>query len=411
MEARWRAEKLVPSKPCADHEYLRRVCLDLAGVIPTEQAVSDFLRDTDPDKRLTAVEQLLKTQTYARYSAATWSNLWIGRGKDADALVHRRFRDWLCLQFKANQSFDRIVSEMLTATGTPVESPAVVWTLHHDAKAENLAGASARLFLGRQFQCAQCHDHPFEPVSQDDFYHFAALFARTTKQPFLVTQKVSEAGSGEIRLGGVPTGKVIAPRFIDGATPATTGTRRRQLADWIVHPVNHPFARAITNRVWARLLGRGLVDPIDDLSSHNPAVYPAVLERLAEEFTHSGYDMQYLLRVITRTRAYQLSSQPSRNNQRDDRLFSKARLRRLNPEQLVGSVVMSTGLASSEQAWPNPIFRLLLQVVVKDFTFVFGNMDETTEVSEFRGTIAQALMMMNSQHMTNAARLYLIAAL
>ena len=108
MEARWRAEKLVPSKPCADHEYLRRVCLDLAGVIPTEQAVSDFLRDTDPDKRLAAVEQLLKTQTYARYSAATWSNLWIGRGKDADALVHRRFRDWLYLQFKANQSFDRI---------------------------------------------------------------------------------------------------------------------------------------------------------------------------------------------------------------------------------------------------------------------------------------------------------------
>lgn len=411
MAAMWRSQELVPSEVCADHEYLRRVCLDVAGVIPTEHAVTQFLQDRADDKRVTAVETLLKTQTYARYSAATWANLWIGRGKDADALIHARFREWLFLQIRANKPFDRIVTEILTATGTPVETPAVAWTLHHAAKPENLAANSARLFLGRQMQCAQCHDHPFEPITQEDFYHFAAFFARTKVQPFLISKRASETSSGEMHLGGVPTGQVIAPRFMDGTTPSAAGTRRQQLAAWITHPDHRNFSRAITNRVWARLFGRGLVDPVDDLNPRQTPDFPKVLDRLADEFIYSGYDLQYLIRTITRTRVYQLSSQPSRNNRGDERFFSKARLRRLNPEQLVGSVVMSTGLASSEQAWQNPIFRLLLQVVVQDFTFVFGNMDETTEVSEFRGTIAQALMMMNSKHMTNATRFHLLSPL
>jgi hypothetical protein len=412
MASTWQTERLLPSNPCLDHEYLRRVYLDIAGVIPSEQTVSQFLSNPRPEKRVIVVDQLLKSDASARYAAVVWGNLLMGRGTGAEALFQQRFRDWLYEQFKSNARFDRTVTSILTASGTAVQNPAVTWTLHHDAKPENLTGAAAEAFLGIQIRCAQCHDHPFDSWRQEDFYGIAAFFARTSAGPSLLGLQVREGATGEIHLGGTPAAKVIAPTLPPGSSlPPSAGPRREQLARWIIDPANKQFARAIVNRVWGQMLGRGLVDPVDDMRANNKSDFPEVLELLADGFIASGYDLHFLLRTITRTRAYQVSSRPSRNNRNDQRFFSKARLRRLGPEQLVASVVMSTGLGDQAKTWRNPLFQFLMQAVQKDFIFVFPNMDETTEVSEFRGTIAQTLLMMNSKHMAAATDFNLLSPL
>ncbi len=412
MAGRWQTERLVPSNRCLDQEYLRRVYLDIAGVIPSEQTVRQFLSNPRPEKRVIVVDQLLKSDASARYAAVVWGNRLMGRGTGAEALFQKRFRDWLYEQFKANTRFDQTVTRILTASGTAVQNPAATWTLHHDAKPENLTGAAAEAFLGMQIRCAQCHDHPFDSWRQEDFYGIAAFFARTSSSPSLLGMQVSEAAAGEIRLGGTLDAQIVAPKFPAGsALSPSAGPRREQLARWIVDPANKQFARAIANHVWGRMLGRGLVDPVDDMSERNQADFPEVLAALADGFIASGYDMNFLLRTITRTRAYQVSSRPSRNNRNDHRFFSKARLRRLGPEQLVASVVMSTGLGDQAKTWQNPLFQFLMQSVQKDFIFVFPNMDETTEVSEFRGTIAQTLLMMNSKHMAGATDFNLLSPL
>lgn len=413
LENAWKTQRLAPSNPCLDSEYLRRVYLDIVGVIPSEPTVKQFLSNPQDEKRHIVVDELLASEAYARYAAAEWGNLLVGRGTPVEVLAQQRFRDWLAGQFKSNVGFDKTTRSILTASGTPLESPATTWILHHEAKPENLTAAAARIFLGTQIQCAQCHDHPFSSWRQEDFYGLAAFFVRTSEKRLLLSQGVSEATAGEIRLGGTADGEVVKPRFLGRAAPttATQKTRREQLADWLVDPSNKLFARAIANRVWGHLLGRGLVDPVDDMSDSNPSVYPEVLDALADQFIASGYDMKYLVRAITRTRAYQVSSRPSRNNKDDQEFFSKGRLRRLGPEQLVASVVMSTGLGDSAKTWSNPLFQILMQSVQKDFIFVFASMDETTEVSEFRGTIAQALLMMNSKQMAGATDFNLLSPL
>ena len=414
MAKTWATQRVMPSNQCLDHEYLRRVYLDIVGVIPSEQTVQQFLGNPRPQKRHIVVDELLASDVYARYSSVVWGNLLLGRGTGADAVFQKRFRDWLYEQFKSNAGFDRTTKSILTASGTTGQDPAATWTLHHESKPENLAGAAAQIFLGIQIQCAQCHDHPFDSWRQEDFYGMAAFFARTSENVTLFGKKVSEASSGEIRLGGMPDGEVIKPVFLDKTTPTSSPPktpRRTQLAEWIVDPSNKQFARSVVNRTWGRMLGRGLVDPVDDMGEHNKPDFPKVLDTLADEFIASGYDIKYLIRTITRTRAYQLSSRPSRNNQNDHRYFSKGRLRRLGPEQLVASVAMSTGIGDQAKTWENPLFQFLMQAVQKDFIFVFPNMDETTEVSEFRGTIAQALLMMNSNHMAGATDFKLLSPL
>jgi hypothetical protein len=406
MERTWRTERLTPSRPCLDSVYLRRVYLDIVGVIPSEPTVRAFLSNTDANKRWIVVDQLLESKAAARYASVVWGNLLVGRGTGMKSLTQKPFRDWLNQQFKSNAGFDQTTHAILTASGTPAENPAVIWTLHHESKAENLTGAAARVFLSTQIECAQCHDHPFADWSREDFYGMAAFFAGTSERPTLGGRRVRESAAHGIRVDG----KLVRPKFLGGGAPrdAVASTRRQQLAEWII---NKQFARTVANRLWARMLGRGLVHPADDFGPANPAVYPQVLERLADGFVAADYDLKFLVRTIARTRAYQLSSRPSRNNKNDQQYFSKARLRRLAPEQLVASIVMSTGLGDKAETWENPLFQFLMQIVQTDFVFVFANTDETREVSEFRGTIGQALLMMNSKHMAGATDFKLLSPL
>jgi hypothetical protein len=398
--SQWRDKKLQPSPTCSDHEFLRRAYLDINGTIPTAAKARAFYSDTRRDKRARLVDALLRSPAHAQYESLVWGNILVGRGTKAKALEQLSLRNWLREQFAANAPFDRIARALLTATGNSAQNPPALWTLHHEQKPEKLASATSRIFLGTQIQCAQCHDHPFDIWEQRDFYGLAAFFARLEEQQRLFGRTVKEKASGEIRLGGLPDGDVIPPAFLwgdDAIDPKKSP--RITLANWMLRPQNAQFAKAITNRIWAHYLGRGFVNPIDDFCDTNTPVYPKVLDRLSQYFSDNSYDLRALGRVVTATRAYQLSSRATRSNAGDTRYFSKMPLRRLSAEQLLASVVTSTGISANIA--DNPLFKLLLGSVQQEFVFVFANMDEVTEVTEFQGTIAQALLMMNSQHMAN----------
>ena len=397
FEQAWRDARLTPSRDCTDAEYLRRVSLDIIGTIPTEGQVRAYLDERSGTKRERLVERLLGSESFPRYTAVVWGNTLVGRGTGLEALAQLSFRNWLEEQFSGDVKFDALVRALITAKGSPRENPEVGWLVHHDANPENLTAAAARIFLGTQIQCAQCHDHPFDKWKQTDFYGMTAFFGRVELRRFLLSRTIQEKTTGEVRLGGADDGAIVPPRFLDGDRPGSRGdSRRDQLAEWITSPKQPQFAKATSNRVWAQFFGRGLVHPMDDLAEHNPASVPAVLDDLAEGFIDSGYDLKFLIRTITRTRVYRLSSLPSRNNAEDESLFSKSYLRRLSAEQLLASAVNSTGITENESITDNALFKLLIAAVQQQFIFVFANMDETTEVNEVQGTISQALMMMNS---------------
>jgi hypothetical protein len=396
----WRAKKLLPSAPCTDEEFARRAYLDINGTIPSAAQARAFVNESSPDKRQKLVERLLGSSAHAQYESMLWGNILVGRGTKAKALEQLTLRNWLRQQFAANAPFDQIARALLTATGNSRQNPPAQWTLHHDQNAEKLASATSRIFLGTQIQCAQCHDHPFDIWEQRDFYGLAAFFARIKEQQRLLGRTVREKASGEIRIGGHPDGEIVPPTFLWGEDKVDARkSPRAELADWLLSPQNAQFAKAITNRIWAHYFGRGFVNPIDDFSDVNTPVYPQVLERLALYFSDHSYDLRALSQVITATRAYQLSSRATASNADDSKYFSKMPLRRLSAEQLLASVVTSTGLHTDIA--DNPLFKLLLGGVQQEFVFVFANMDEMTEVTEFQGTIAQALLMMNSQHIAN----------
>ncbi len=401
MEKTWRSERLTPSPRASDEEFLRRCHLDITGLIPAAQKARDFIDSKQRNKRDLLVGELLESKGYSRHWSTVWSNLLIGRaGEPIDKLARLQFQQWLDQRFAAGAPLNVIVHELLTAQGTVLDNPPVYWTIYHDASAEELTGAAARHFLGTQIQCAQCHDHPFEKWKQTDFYGMAAFFGRVQQQRVLGIPRIADVRRGDVRLGGMTDAPIVAPRYLDGvnAKNALFLSRRKQLADWVTASENKLFARAMVNRMWAQFFGRGLVDPVDDMGDSNPAVYPEVLEQLADAFVAADYDPKFLIRVMTKTKAYHLTSMPSRNNQDDWTYFSRAYLKRLTPEELIGSVIVSTGVGANEKLMESPLFQLMLESVKQDFVFVFGNMDEAEEVSEFKGTIAQALMMMNSKH-------------
>ena len=407
----WQQERLAPSKPCMDHEYMRRVFLDLVGVIPSDDMVRRFLTSKQATKREELVDELLESSVYPRYTAVVWGNTLVGRSGEGVELNNKRlFREWLSQQFEGDSGMASIADRLLTASGTMLDNPAVYWSLHHDTKPENLTSAATRIFLGIHLQCAQCHDHPFSHWKQTDFYGMAAYFAHTQQRRSLLALQVADTGVGEIRVGGEKDGPIAVPKFLsDRPTDSREASRRGQLADAIV--TSPRFAQVVVNREWSRLLGRGLVQPVDDLDAAADSPHAAALLLLAKNFAAAGHRHRYLMQVITRTRAYQLSSVPSRNNAKDEEFFSKALLRRLGPEQIVASVAMSTGLADQQATWDSPLFRLLMEGVQKDFIFAWGNMDETKEATEFHGTIAQSLMMMNSKPMAAATDLHLLSPL
>ena len=354
-----------PSPLCDDATFIRRAYLDAIGTLPTPEETRDFLTADDSEKRAKLIDRLLGLSSneaenkfndaYAAWWALKWSDLLRNNSGDLGEQGMWAMHNWIRQSLLANKPFDKFVRELITAQGSIYTSgPANYYRVHKDSSM--LAEATAQLFLGVRIECAKCHHHPFEKYSQDDYYGLAAFFARTgTKNSeefglFGREQAVIVRDSGEVK--SPRTNQVLQPRPLDGQVVDHPLDRRIPLADWITDKHNAYFARSVANRYVGYLLGRGLVEPIDDMRSTNPATNPSLLDAIANHFAESGFDLKQLVRVIMSSRVYQLESQPTESNAADEKFYSHFEVKRLPAEALIDAIDRVTEIPTKYRNLP-----------------------------------------------------------
>ena len=357
LAAAWAKQGIDPAPRADDAEFQRRLHLDLTGVIPTVAEARAFLEDADPNKRSRLIDRLLDSQLHADHMATAWRNMMVPRGATVDGFDGQAgLQSWLRGQFKKNQRYDRMVADLLIATGAGQEGPALFYTAF-ELKPEELAANSARVFLGVQLECAQCHNHPFDRWTQQDFWGYAAFFARLERgsadRPGRAMRLI-DSPEGEVKLPGTET--VVLPRYPrgDAADATEGGTRRMQLGIWMVSRDNPFLGRAAANRLWAHMFGRGLVEPVDDLADHNPASHPQLFDELAAYFVESGFDVRNMLRTLANTRAYQLTSRTSGVKSPPVESLARMPLRTLSAEQFYDSLLRAGLLRPTDPTMYGP---------------------------------------------------------
>ena len=409
ISARWEKEQITPVPNASDAEFLRRVYLDISGKIPPASVVRDFLADNAKDKRATIVNRLLNSPSYIIHYTNLWRAAMVPEA-DADQVIRLAlpgFESWLRSRIAENKNFAEIVTEMLTL---PVQANDVIGFNQPDSptpaafyrakqgKPELLAAATARLFLGVRIDCAQCHDHPFDDWKQPQFWEHAAFFTDiqvpNQDQPS-ITNLFKKPGKIKIP----DTDEVVQAKFLDGQLPELKQNNPRALlAEWIVSPENPYFAKAAVNRIWSYHFGVGLVDPMDDFSEHNPASHPELLDLLAEEFVKHDYDFKFMIRAITSSKTYQLTSQQTDESQSRRTLFAKSFVRGMSPEQIFDSLAQATGYRQPFD--PEQPINFNNDQARQEFLANFSNQSESA--TDRTSTILQALSLMNGQFIANA---------
>jgi hypothetical protein len=335
---KWDRLRLAPSPPADDATWLRRVYLDLIGKLPTADEVRAFSASTDPQRRQRLIDELLNRDEHADFWALKWADMLRVNRDDLGPKSAYHYHQWLRRAWRENKPYDRLIRELITAQGSSERNWEV--NFYKAFKDPNdLTVAVSQVFLGIRLECAKCHHHPYEKWGQDDFYSFAAFFPRL--------QRKNGAGS-EVEFYVSDKGAVKHPRTQEEMTPRVLlgdpletkedADPRRRLADWMTSPENPYVARAFVNRVWANLMGRGLVEPIDDMRETNPATNEPLLQALAQDFIAHGYDMRHLIRSIVSSQAYALASTSEGANARDLQNYSRAYRKRLSAEVLFDAV-------------------------------------------------------------------------
>lgn len=416
LRERWEQEKVIPAARADDAEFLRRVYLDLAGEIPPVSEVRRFLADTSPDKRAKVVDELLDGPRYIVH----FSNVWRAEllpEVSADPQLQflmPSFEAWLKDQLIDNDSYADLARKLITykidstASQNPVDAGGTVSPVAFyqakEGKPENLAAGTAKVFLGVRIGCAQCHDHPFDSWKQEQFWSFAAFYAGISRQQMGdVFGPLTEKGeSRKLEIPGKKEKTVVEARYLNGKEPdwKADESSRETLANWLTARENPYFAKSAVNRIWGRLFGVGIVDPVDDFSDANPPSHPELLDELAIAFVDSGYDLKFLLRVLTATEAYQLTSSISDISQEPPQRFARMSLKGLSPEQLFDSVSIATG--HFERSRRDQPFAVNDDLPRGEFLEAFNN--ETDPLTERPTTILQALAMMNGRFITDATR-------
>lgn len=347
--------RINPSETCTDAEFLRRAHLDLIGVLPTPDETRRFVGDPSPDRRARLVESLLARPEYADWWALKWSDLLRVEEKQLDKKGVKVFHDWIRDSLAANKPLNRFARELLASRGSTYQEPAANY--YRALRDPNTRGeAMAQVFLGVRMQCAKCHNHPFNQWTQNDYHQLSAFFARVQykiidntrrdkldKHEFNGEQIVYQDEASEIK--HPVTGETLTPAFLGAATPkfGQKDDRLLALADWVADPKNAFFARTQANRIWANLLGRGLVEPIDDFRTTNPPANELLLAALAADLAAHDFDMKRLIRTIVSSRTYQLSDRPNATNADDETHYSHALVRSLPAEALLDAVAQVTG--------------------------------------------------------------------
>lgn len=373
LREEWTRKGIKPAGTSSDAEFLRRVNLDLNGVIPRVSRVREFVADENPEKRVALIDELIASPRFSTHLATTWRSVILTADFDPAQLQRAAgLQRWLRQQFMANLRYDRIVAEFLSATGTAETGPAIFYQ-ELEGRPEKLAANTSRVFLGIQMQCAECHDHPFDEWTQKDFWGYAAFFAQlptANRTPGAAFQLV-DLNEGDVTLP--ETDEIVKPKYPNGdvASASVGGTRRQQLAIWMASRDNPFLARAAVNRVWAHLFGAGLVDPVDDMSPQNIASHPQLLEELTDHFVRSGFDLQDLFRVLANTEAYQLTSKSSPTGPRVPVLFERMALKRMTPEQLYDSLQQTLGMPTPTDSTTDPerqAFLVQMRTLSRDAT-------------------------------------------
>jgi hypothetical protein len=336
--------ELLPSELCDDATFVRRVYLDLIGVLPSADETRRFLADTRPDRRARLVDELLERPEYADLWALRWTDL---LRVDRQALGPKRayaYYKWIRDNVRANTPLDRFTRELLTADGPLADNPAA--SLYKVVgKPGEVASSLSQVFLGVRIACAECHHHPFDRWSQSDYYGMQAFFTPLAVRGPQGVEIVEAKGNPLTK--HPRTGETIHAHALGMSMPSASsdGDRRAALAEWLTKPDNPWFARNLANRVWAHLLGRGLVEPVDDFRATNPPSNPELLDALAKSLVESKFDVKQLLRTITASRVYQLASTPNATNEHDELNCSRALLRRLPAEVMLDMICDATGVA------------------------------------------------------------------
>ena len=409
IRAAWAKDAITPAPAIDDARFLRRVYLDVTGVIPAVEIVTAFLADTAPDKRDRMVATLLASPRYADHWTDLWDRVLLGRDVRGRLVDRDAFRGWLHGELAKNVGWDRLVTDLLTATGEnrADATGAVNWFVKYRDTPQDLAGSASKIFLGVQIQCAQCHDHKTEKWKTDDFRRFAACFARTRTDAVGDTDSkqktfaVTDADNVAMRKRKEPEIKAIvaaAPTALDGTDFSSSENRRKALATWMTAPDNPWFARAAVNRLWAHFLGRGFVDPITDFRAGNPAVVPDLLDALAKDFVSSGHDMQRLIRIICATEVYQRAAAGAGK----DKLWSRFRTEPLAPDELLDSLVVATK-ADVVAERRNKDIEVVRDRLDKQISFLF-DVDEESDAPDYDGSIPQALFLLNGAFVNASAR-------
>lgn len=394
-----------PSPVCDDATFLRRVTLDLAGRLPSPEEATAFLADTSPDKRDRVVDTLLDSPDYADYFANKWAALLKNRRESkADITANFAFHSWVRDSLLQNKPYDQFVREILAATGTIVENPPVAWYKRVKQPTAQLEDV-AQLFLGVRMQCAQCHHHPFERWSQRDYYSLAAFFSQVGRKPTAIAgEDLIFHKRGTAQFVNKKTAQPVKPAGLGGPALeiAPDDDPRLQLADWMAEEDNPFFAKVLVNRYWKHFFKVGLVEPEDDLRDTNPATNPELLSALAQHFIDSGFDLKEAIRVMVRSKTYQLSAEPNEHNAVDRQNFSRFYPKRLQAEVLLDSIDLFTGATTSFADLPMGTRAVALpdnSYNSSAFLKVFGRPDAASVCECERvqsSSLAQSLHLMNS---------------
>ncbi|MFI5211824.1 MAG: DUF1549 domain-containing protein, partial [Ignavibacteria bacterium] len=485
ISKKWDENNIKPSEKTDDSEFLRRVYLDLTGRIPKAEEVKTFLRDPSPDKRRNKIEELLASDEYGEFIADTWLQILFSYDgkRRVQAPVYNLIRNEFAGSFNSNKPYTEFVNRLISAEGFVSTNPYAMYIGRFE-NPEDAAGNIMKVFAGRQIQCAQCHKHPYEKITQEDFYGVASFFSRRQILPLLQknqAEKITNAiykyekqidklrdkememntegntdmneemtkkeehrklnknkkpGKNENKFKRIPPEwaidslksrmkdstfkpdllvwdaingqltyevkgekKTAYPKYLGGASVSgDAGVQRRTLfAENLTKTESKQLAMAFVNRFWKHFFGYGFINPVDDFIAGDEGSNPELLNKLADEFVKSNFDIKNLFRLITSTEAYQLSSTPNRTNKDDHENFSRAVLRPMNPVQLSNSLLSSSGyfntggLKNKNEDELGKIRFRILQL----FVYTFED-DEMNEAEDFSGTITQALLMMNS---------------
>ncbi|HEY1190702.1 MAG TPA: DUF1553 domain-containing protein [Gemmata sp.] len=417
--AKLKQMSIAPSDLAEDHEFVRRAYLDCIGRMPTSEEAKAFRADKDAKKREKLIDALVDTPEFADFWALKWADVLRSSRKTIQVKGSYGFQAWLRGHFQKNTPLDQIVQEIVTANGDSYANPpANYYRIAKDPTA--LAETTAQLFLGVRMQCAKCHNHPFERWSQDDYYGMAAWFARvkTKPAPVIGTKPPGNAPHAEVvfvsRDGEVNqprTGKQMKPRYIGtGDADVKPGEDRRAvLAKWLTSPENAFFSKSVVNRVWFHLMGKGIVDPVDDFRESNPSCNDELLNALAQDFAQNKFDMKRLVKTIMKSRTYQLSAQPNDSNRDDGKYFSHAVTKLLTAEQLLDAICDFTGVPEKFAGLPAGTRAIQLPdgEVNHPFLKAFGQPARELACEcerESDGNLAQALQLINGPTVNEKVR-------